>query len=106
LLEVGMVLGAIIAYIVIRLLGKKIIKPKESVKNRGLVVVKNGADEKKSRNYGFLWIAVGAALIGSAIIWSNNDPTSMDPLGPLMIGGVFFIVGLFKLITYYTQRFQ
>ena len=82
-------------------MGKKIIKPKESVKNRGLDAAKNGAVGNKSRNYGFLWITVGAAFIGSAIIWSNNNPTSWDPMGPMMIGGVFFIVGVYKLITYY-----
>ena len=72
---------------------------KAAVGNNNSTHIAETHNQKHSDWYiGFIIIAIGAAFIGWAVIWGRNDPTSMSPIVPFMIGAVIGLIGLLWVI--------
>ena len=96
-------LVAINAFLVYKLLGKKVTKPNKSAQSNNLDRDDRGTNTP--RNLGFIFIAFGAVLLGFAVLWEINDPESWLPMLFLGLpGGLFFIIGLILLIGFYIQK--
>jgi flagellar biogenesis protein FliO len=91
------ILVAINAFLVFRLLGKKVTKPNKFVKNHGLVVSKGN---NIPRNLGYIFIAVGVALLGIGFLWM----APVGIFGPTIPGVLFLLVGLILFIGFYIQK--
>ena len=99
---IGVVLGAIIAFLIFRLLRQKVPKPKIFVKSHD----QNRDDRDKNipRNVGYIFMAVGTTLLGIAVFLGIQYTPSMLLLLPGFPGVLFFIIGLILLIGFYIQK--